>query len=261
MEPTVVYFSNSFTKSKELSCNDSIKGKEPSTEDNIIQVGEDLIIIDEDTTFVDEDGNSLKVKQSFQGGNSVLLVEKCDDNCTTEKKSLKGTQEKTSTMDSLSGTLNKEEDDTIMELSETVFEVPNEGTRPFTVKLISLPKEEPESKTQITLINKATKQKYFFEGTPQNVNPDIKEVTEMDKLTCPYCLKQYMCLKSIKRHMESTHKLKWVMRHNINNLIRCVECNISFPNLKELRYHLCNKHNMKMDAQELRFPNIEGNFF
>ncbi|KAG8199373.1 hypothetical protein JTE90_011833 [Oedothorax gibbosus] len=271
-DKTKIYFSNYFTKSKEVSSNYSIGDQVSSTDENIILVNDDSsIVIDEDTMFVDEDGNPIIVSQCVQGENIVLVVKKDDANEITEKNTSNESQQasiyedETSiiTNDFLSEILNKEEN-TVMEHDAISTKVQNEqddnsskDARPSTIKLISLPEPNEESFSGITIIDKLSKRKYFFEGTPQNINPDIQEVKEMDRLTCPYCLKTYTAFKSVRRHMETIHKIKWVVGP-VNKLCKCVECNLPFPFIDHLRDHLSIKHNIKMDTQELSFPSVEA---
>ncbi|KAG8185999.1 hypothetical protein JTE90_027669 [Oedothorax gibbosus] len=95
-----------------------------------------------------------------------------------------------------------------------------------------------------------------YEGTPERVTSEIPDCLEIDFLTCPYCFKKYSSQKSKNHHIITLHNVKPKVTRG--NYIKCVECNISFKNTSRLRNHLRSKHDMKMDMQELNFPNMEA---
>ncbi|GBN37925.1 hypothetical protein AVEN_224154-1 [Araneus ventricosus] len=74
----------------------------------------------------------------------------------------------------------------------------------------------------------------------------------VDKLTCPYCFKQFTKTGNKMRHVRQVHKIK----KQIGTYIRCIECNTSYKHVQKLRDHLKSFHKLNMDEEELQFPNM-----
>ena len=81
---------------------------------------------------------------------------------------------------------------------------------------------------------------------------------------CKFCEKIFSSQSCLNRHVRKTHKIKekqivsydW----NIYNS-KCFDCKCSFIQTVDLRNHLINVHNIKLETEELQFDSIVGKHF
>lgn len=77
--------------------------------------------------------------------------------------------------------------------------------------------------------------------------------------TCNKCLKTFSNIGNLNKHLKMVHKDNAILVYEKDEKsFQCLEgCNISFRSNKDLITHLCTVHNLKMETEELHFPNIE----
>ncbi|KAG8177326.1 hypothetical protein JTE90_018352 [Oedothorax gibbosus] len=113
-------------------------------------------------------------------------------------------------------------------------------------KLVSILKpKQPTSSNEIIAACKSLTMGELSEGGSLALGP-------IDKLTCSICSKRFTKVCNKLRHMRIIHNVTKSAR----TLIKCIECNVDFSHLQKLRNHLQGEHQMKMDQQELSFPNM-----
>ncbi|KAG8177325.1 hypothetical protein JTE90_018351 [Oedothorax gibbosus] len=266
--------------------------EENEVEEHVILISESgSIVIDENTTFVDDDGNPVIVHRKGEGENIEFIFQsETDATDTTEIKSSNDSQEHASSEQEESSTAQKqllevtmdfEVDENVehsymeQEDNETVSSDLLEATKKPEV---ATDRDEPFKFSKISKNSKATaisflKRKKQTDETdavcksviviennhvenvvkPIKVRKDIPEGTVIDNLTCPYCIKKFITEKKKMKHVSDVHK---VVTRNPNSNNKCVECNLTFVNVRKLIDHLQVIHRLNMDEQELSFSNM-----
>lgn len=295
MEPkkehkTVYLTSNS---EEEMATSYLVQDNELAMEDQVIVLDDGRsIVIDEHTTFVDEDGNPIIINRththSIENDESVVVkIEEESRSPVAMETDLQTDPQETSSEAQGEGfispespkELNKQStsavDDENVIMEQNLQEEPNEQT---TEKSGSQDEDLPSDFKPGSLL----KRKYRGSDSEEDSAPfksimvfekdseepkeqvpekalEIPSDVEIDKLTCPHCLKTYTRVCNKLRHMRLVHKV--YPKSKCYGFIRCVECNTKFHSVQKLRDHLQNKHKMKMEHQELKFTNMNGKNF
>lgn len=288
MEPEKEYetvYLMSANSEEEMATSYIAQDNELAMEDQVIVLDDGRsIVIDEHTTFVDEDGNPIIVNRththSLENDESVVVkieeesrspVAMETESPTDPPENPSEEQEESFISPESPKESNKQPtnaDDVIME--QDLQEEPNEQTEksssinddlPSDFKPVSVLKrkdrgsDSEEDSGNFKSIMVFGKDRGEPKEIPQNVL-EIPSDVEIDKLTCPHCLKTYTRVCNKLRHMRLVHKVH--PKSSCYGFIRCVECNTRFHSVQKLREHLEWKHKMKMEFQELKFPNMNG---
>lgn len=251
-------------------------------EEQVMLVTDDgSIVIDENTTFVDSDGNPVIVNQTNEGGKiefifqegSVATTEKILSNDSQDQDSSKHGESLTVSNDLLEETKNPEEKISTIDSQEcsTELSLEREDSSSMSNDLLEAARKSEEEQTskrkRQDISNGTTSVRenilVFENKGDKQLNPPqgpikvkyIPEGTIIDDLTCQYCLKKCGSNKKKLNHYRDVHK---VTKTNPNQNIKCVECNMTFVNVNRLIDHLKETHKLKMDIQELTFPNMNG---